>query len=97
MPTCKCMTLSGYRCSRQAVENGFCRQHQSCSRVTRFQADSVRDVAKEAASKVASLSRRISSLEDEREFYYDKLVSVEAFAESLPTKKRNSLLKLLKR
>ena len=91
------MTLAGHRCSRAAVYNGFCKQHQSCKKVSYFQEDSVRDVAKEVASRVASLSHQISSLEDEREFYYNKLVSVEAFAESLPTKKRDSLLKLLKK
>ena len=97
MSTCKCMTLAGHRCSRVAVANGFCKQHLSCKKETHFQEDSARDVAREVASRVASLSRQISSLEDEREFYYEKLMTIETFAESLPTKKRNSLLKLLKK
>lgn len=97
MTTCKCMTLPGHRCSRVAVANGFCKQHQSCKKVTLFPDDSARDDAKQVASRVASLSRQISSLADEREFYYNKLVSVEEFADSLPTKKRRSLLNLLKK
>ena len=89
------MTKSGKRCSRLALHNGFCKQHSSCNSTTLFGDDSVRERVREAARRVREIEAHASSLEDEREFYYRKLVKVEEFAESLPPQKRAALKRIL--
>ena len=95
MTTCKCYTKNGNRCTRLALSgSNYCKQHIKCKTEVSDE-DEIQSDSLDFLNSLKSLSEKSKILLTERNFYFNKLNKIEAYANTMPEKYRNDILKIL--